>query len=237
MKVSHNVFFIDQNPASTVIEVAGSDGVGKTTVLLQEAVATILPSVWGPWNIGGQQARAALLDCDLRFSLTRLVELMRHRIRSFARLCDEQGNDIENRSSDKIEDSEIEKIIRASLKRLFISKIHSTRELVATIHSLASNMNGTSVKRILIDGIMAFRWMDRMSGGNRSQTQLLSHRGIANAMKGLEMVCSDSIIITKEQSAEWIQEKSQKYTVRRIGHNTQSRFRTFHICDHGVIDM
>ncbi|KAL6187333.1 hypothetical protein ACLB2K_038733 [Fragaria x ananassa] len=63
-----------------VVELAGPSSSAKTQILIQAAVNCILPKEWNGVHYGGLELLVMFIDLDCRFDVTRLSEMLKHRI-------------------------------------------------------------------------------------------------------------------------------------------------------------
>jgi DNA-repair protein XRCC2 len=63
-----------------VYEFYGSEGTGKTELLLNLITSMILPKEWNSLQLNGSNAGVIFIDTDYKFQILRLVNLMEKRI-------------------------------------------------------------------------------------------------------------------------------------------------------------
>ncbi len=143
---------------------------GVTQLLYYITAIAILPSTFSGLAIQGKQSAVVVLDTAGTFDVLRLQQTMQQHI--------EDQTPEEAKSA--IPAGEIEALIRASLQHVHIFRPQSTASLLATIANLPSYLRSTSqhfssdrpLHAIVLDGISAFVWQDRMHEETRRQTHL-----------------------------------------------------------------
>ena len=120
---------------------------------------TILPKDYQNVYVGGQNGAVVLLNTDHHFQIFKLVTLME----MFLVKCTSSDN------KTKLNITEIETLIKDSLKNLFIFTCNSSTELAVTIISLENLLLGnTNVSLLLLDSISAYYWQDSV-GMNKTK--------------------------------------------------------------------
>ncbi|XP_060065741.1 DNA repair protein XRCC2-like [Ylistrum balloti] len=155
-----------------VLEIYGSEGCGKTEMLLHIACSLILPKTWRGWNFGGCGASVVFFDTDYKFSILRLVTLLEKKILAFLNQ-NEQVTTTENLCASFTPNTgDVEILIKDSLKRLIVLQCKSSMQLLATLHSLETKIStNPDICVIMIDSISAFYWLDRCAGGESVTAQ------------------------------------------------------------------
>ncbi|XP_018719672.2 DNA repair protein XRCC2 homolog isoform X1 [Eucalyptus grandis] len=140
--------------AGNVVEIAGPSPSAKTQLLIQTAVSCILPKERNGVHYGGLGHSVLFVDLDCRFDVSRLVEMLRHRI--------VQVNGCSCTADD-------EEILKLSMRRFSYIRCYDSCELLAALKTLHHRLekekesNGIGGHLLMIDSIGAFHWVDRAS--------------------------------------------------------------------------
>lgn len=149
-----------------VVELYGNEGCGKTELLLHIACSLILPKSWKGWSFSGSGASVLFIDTDYKFSILHLVSLLEKRITNVIESNKPTSSSENSNSLPKPNCEEIEKLVKDSLKRLYVLQCKSSLQLLATLHDLETMIsNNPDICVIMIDSISAFYWLDRCNGG------------------------------------------------------------------------
>ncbi|XP_033731897.1 DNA repair protein XRCC2-like [Pecten maximus] len=166
------VLFPEGLKGKDVLELYGSEGCGKTEMLLHIACSLILPKTWRGWNFGGCGASLMFIDTDYKFSILRLVTLLEKKITDFLEQNHQvtfTGNPVTTFNPNS---RDVEILIKESLERLNVLQCKSSIQLLATLHSLESSIStNLDICVIMIDSISAFYWLDRCAGGESVTAQ------------------------------------------------------------------
>ncbi|XP_021378520.1 DNA repair protein XRCC2-like [Mizuhopecten yessoensis] len=155
-----------------VLELYGSEGCGKTEMLLHIACSLILPKTWRGWNFGGCGASLIFIDTDYKFSILRLVTLLEKRITHFVEHNQQVTLSENSEATFNPTSRDIEVVIKESLERLNVLQCKSSLQLLATLHSLEARIStNPDICVIMIDSISAFYWLDRCTGGESVTAQ------------------------------------------------------------------
>lgn len=77
--------------AGEVLEVCGESGSGKTEVVMQAAVVSVLPRLYNGVSYGGNEGGVILMDLDGKFDMHRFMQLLSARITAtHAAICRER---------------------------------------------------------------------------------------------------------------------------------------------------
>jgi hypothetical protein len=68
--------------AGDVLELYGASGSAKTELVYQCVVACVVPASWDGFTLSGQSQACLIIDCDCRFNVPRLRELVCLRLRA-----------------------------------------------------------------------------------------------------------------------------------------------------------
>ena len=170
-----------------VIELYGGEGTGKSETCLHFITRCILPSTWNGVSLNGCDAGVILIDNDYSFSILRLVTLMERFILHKA-----------EETSKVISSEDVEKFIRACLRKLHVSQCSSSTEFVMTVHRLESLVcNEPGIAAIIIDSLSAFYWIDRYNGGDNIQAQEVNMKLAVDGLSKLVNTYSLVLIVTK----------------------------------------
>ncbi|KAL1362065.1 hypothetical protein AAHE18_03G052300 [Arachis hypogaea] len=134
-----------------VIEIFGPSPSAKTQILIQVAINCVLPKEWNGVRYGGFDHSVLFLDLDCRFDISRLSQMLTHRIM--------EGNAIGD--CDKT-------LYDLCMQRFLYARCSNSFEFLQTLKSLHYRLkrekdHGVSVQLLLIDSIGAFHWVDRAS--------------------------------------------------------------------------
>ncbi|XP_056168988.1 DNA repair protein XRCC2 homolog [Syzygium oleosum] len=140
--------------AGNVVEIAGPSPSAKTQILVQAAVSCILPKERNGVHYGGLGHSVLYIDLDCRFDVSRLVEMLRHRI--------VQVNGCSSTADN-------EEILKLSMRQFSYIRCYDSFELLATLKTLhhwlekEKKSDGIGGHFLMIDSIGAFHWVDRAS--------------------------------------------------------------------------
>lgn len=145
--------------AGHVLEILGPSGSAKSELLLQAAVACILPRQLDGISYGGSEGVVMMLDLDCRFDMLRLINVLQLRINE-ARALQGPSNDMEGNSN------EGDDVFTGCLKRFFYIRCYNSFDFLAALKTLHAKIrrlseNGTHPHLLMIDSINAFYWIDR----------------------------------------------------------------------------
>ena len=131
-----------------VVEFCGTEGTGKTELLLYVAAMCILPKSWCDVSLPGRNVDILFISTDYQLDLLRLVTIMKGIALSHGVLTSAQMN--------------CEELITSSLERLHVVNCTSMEELVITLYSLKTFLdNHSNVCALLIDNVATFWWLER----------------------------------------------------------------------------
>lgn len=162
-----------------MFEFYGTEGTGKTELLLNLVTAMILPKEWNSLQLNGLNAGVIFIDTDYKFQILRLVNIMEKRI---VGMTEGKSLDIQEKTSSE----EIENLVKECLKKLMIIRCCSSFQLLVTLHSLESTIsNNPDIASIMIDSISAFYWIDRSNGGENISAQETNMKNIVEILSKL----------------------------------------------------
>ncbi|KAB5587220.1 hypothetical protein PHYPO_G00010590 [Pangasianodon hypophthalmus] len=143
--IDQHIFPVNGGPAQgDVIEFHGVEGSGKTEMLYHILSRCILPTC-----SGGLEVEVVFIDTDYHFDMLRLVSIL------------------ENRLTSSAPESEMEEVVRSSLRRLSVLHCSSSIQLLLTLHYLEGILcSRPALCLLVIDSISAFYWIDRANGGD-----------------------------------------------------------------------
>ena len=148
-----NELFPDGPNSGDFIEICGEEATGKTLLLMQFLVKSLLPTVIEEVNIGGLGIECAFINTDHHFHIIKLVNMMELYLK----------DKLNNPSS-----STIEKIITDSLNNLTLLNCYDSIQLQITLHSLQKILSSnTNINLILLDSLSAYYWQDVLLGGSK----------------------------------------------------------------------
>ena len=152
-----------------VVELCGTEGTGKTEVLLNIAAHCTLPKSWKGRRFPGRSTEVIYISTDYKFDLLRLVSLLEGKIcQGF------QQNSVETPSEDS---GDYKKVITSCLARAHILYCNSSSELITTLQSMKSFLhNHPEVCVLILDNIANFYWVDRCESGSAGITAMAERR-------------------------------------------------------------
>ena len=150
----------------TVLEITSEEpGAGKTHLLYLIVTLAVLPHSHDDISLNGRHSAVVVLDTDERFSIERLVQVMRHYINQQikARNDDDQAPDKEPQHPSE---ASITELISRSLQHIHIFRPQSLASATATLSALPCYLLDPSAHHsatrplhsILIDSLTAFHW-------------------------------------------------------------------------------
>ncbi|KAI5630550.1 DNA repair protein XRCC2, partial [Silurus asotus] len=144
--IDQNVFPVNGGPLQgDVIEFHGVEGSGKTEMLYHLLIRCILPT-----RSGGLEVEVVFVDTDYHFDMLRLVSILESRL-----------------TSSSPPQSEMEEVVRSSLRRLSVLHCSSSVQLLLTLHYLEGVVcSRPALCLLVIDSISAFFWIDHANGGD-----------------------------------------------------------------------
>ncbi|KAJ9062179.1 hypothetical protein DSO57_1013236 [Entomophthora muscae] len=144
-----------------IIELVGPSGSGKSSIMYELIVNTLLPAYWSPESqqedalssnrniaLGGNGKDVIFFDCDMRIHIGRINDILVQSISQKLSTC--------NFSLPEF-DSRIRQLAKACLRKLFIFRPSSPSQLLNTIAGLPI-MNDSDIGLILIDSLTQFYW-------------------------------------------------------------------------------
>ncbi|KAF2536269.1 hypothetical protein F2Q68_00019016 [Brassica cretica] len=170
--------------AGNVVEITGSSPTAKTQILIQAAIACILPKTWNGVHYGGLEKLVLFLDPDCRFDVLRLSDMLKHRLLEAYRMqtssspllmCLRIGNgawwqleESNVKTQDKSKIVYDEELYVSCMKRFLYLRCYDSLELLSTLKTLHYRIRlqeacGSQVGVLMIDSIGAFHWTDRLS--------------------------------------------------------------------------
>lgn len=172
--------------AGHVLELVGPSGSGKSELLLQAAVACILPKQADGITYGGSEGVVMMFDLDCRFDMLRLISTLQLRI-------NEARGGGQGPSKDTAKCSNYgDDVFTGCLKRFFYIRCHSSFHFLAALKTLLAKIKrlvetGLHPHLLMIDSINAFYWIDRAvssatSGGTGVGRTALSLQVVSEAV-------------------------------------------------------
>ncbi|KAJ4878590.1 DNA repair protein XRCC2-like protein [Raphanus sativus] len=207
--------------AGNVVEITGSSPTAKTQILIQAAIACILPKTWNGVHYGGLEKLVLFLDLDCRFDVMRLSDMLKHRLLEANRIGNgawwqlEESSGVKNcrgaqdKSKSKSKIVYDEELYVSCMKRFLYLRCYDSLELLSSLKTLHYRIRlqeacGSQVGVLMIDSIGAFHWTDRLSSSlaldknNRKSLSLTNVvETIVQEMKKLMRVHSLVVIATK----------------------------------------
>ncbi|KAI9881626.1 MAG: hypothetical protein M1830_000191 [Pleopsidium flavum] len=194
-----------------VIELTSATPCSGTTHLLYYIMAvSILPDNYNGIRLQGKGGAVVVLDNLGNFNVQRLYQVIRHYIHNQVRAA--AAADL--RIAEPPEE-DIDALIRSSLHHVHIFRPQSSASLLATLQTLPSYLldsrqhfsGGRVLQAILIDGIGAFVWQDRMDeeiqriDGNPnhnppSNTYIRQYQDLIKTLRAIQQLSTCAIIAT-----------------------------------------
>lgn len=132
-----------------VVEICGVHSAGKTTCCIHAACICLLPQ-----ELGGLERGVLYIDCDGKFDLFRLVQILEFEIESRLEKRDERMNDCLNCNSIA---NDLESIFKKCLGRMFLVKCWNSLQLLATTFYINSNFEKMIVRISLLLSLSTLR--------------------------------------------------------------------------------
>ena len=138
-----------------VMELSGPPGSGKSTFLLAIVASCLMPKLFTlggkKVNFDGPELSVLYIDCDIKFSVMRLVSLLEHIILDRLLSLNNSSYDPNIIAADMIEES---------LKRFSFVTSKSSNELLAILKRVEYFVKkGLPIQLICIDSISAYQWL------------------------------------------------------------------------------
>jgi len=169
-------------PKAPVIELTSASPCSGTTHLLYYIIAvSILPGVYNDIRLQGKSGAVVVLDALGHFDVLRLRQVMRHYIHDRVPAAAAEA------PLSKLLEEDIDSLIRSSLQHVHVFRPQSSASLITTIQNLPSYLldsgqhfsSGRVLQGVLLDGVSAFVWQDRMD--NDIQRIESNHNDASNA--------------------------------------------------------
>ena len=149
----------------SVVELFGAESCGKTEIILNLVVNTILPVKWKNVNIGGLNSAVILIDNEFKFPFMRLMAVIEERFVKYTR-GENPSLDLEDCKSFALE----------TLENFVILNCRSSKEFLITLYSIEKLLKSYPNAILLcIENISSFGIIDAMSdekNNYRTQTQI-----------------------------------------------------------------
>ena len=143
--------------APCIVEIAGSEGVGKTELLINIAINSIIPKQWQGCILNGNEVEVIYIDADCKLSLLRLRTILESKIRAAFLEHNKMNPLLSPLASD-----DIDTLLQLCLQRLYIIQCRTASELVYSLFSLKDMFTvQPDIQLLLIDGLMAYHWVER----------------------------------------------------------------------------
>ena len=149
----------------TVVELFGAESCGKTEIILNLVVNTILPVKWKNVNIGGLNSGVILIDNEFKFPFMRLMAVIEERFVKYTR---------GEKASLALEDCK--SFALEALENFVILNCRSSKEFLVTLYSIEKLLKSYPNAILLcIENISSFGIIDAVSDEKniyRTQTQI-----------------------------------------------------------------
>ncbi|RDD46090.1 DNA repair protein XRCC2 [Trichoplax sp. H2] len=192
-----------------VVEFYGSEGCGKTEMLLHLMIKCIMPDNFRGIAMNGRSMSVVYIDCDYHFNLLRLMSILEQR---YCKAC--QGS-----NATMVKHSE--EFIRKCLERFYIIRCDTIHQLITSLHLLEYSISSNpDIGIMLIDGIGSFYWQDKFS----------SSSGVDQLCKIVKYLCDEhNLIVLATKSAIRKQfENSRLANKSRLRNDIASNYNSTH---------
>ena len=159
-----------------VVELCGSEGSGKSEILLNVTAHCVLPKSWKTGRLPGRNVEVVYISTDYKLDLLRLVAILEGKV------CgDNPGH--HSRSKDAVGTSEYRKLIKFCLSRVHVLYCNSSTELVIVLHSLKTFLHThPEVCALVLDNVASYYWVDRCEsvrgGGGGGVSEYRQHQWV-----------------------------------------------------------
>lgn len=154
-----------------MVELCGTEGSGKTELLLNITARCVLPKFWKDKLLPGRNVEVVYVSTDYKLDLLRLVAILEGAV---GKACDVQNHkDTTEHLNGKDErvTSEYRELIELCLSRVHVLYCNSTTELVTAFQSLKTFLrNHSDVCVLMLDNVASYYWADRSESGRVSTT-------------------------------------------------------------------
>jgi energy-coupling factor transporter ATP-binding protein EcfA2 len=147
--------------------IQGMRGCGKSELLYAIAVQCVLPREWCHIYVGGEEKSILFIDCDLKFNLSRILQLIKSRFLYAAKQQTQQQQQQQTPILlPPVDADAVETVIRASLQRLHVIQPQSSFEFQVTLSGLVTNRSNFfrmhDVRILMIDTLDShYYWVSR----------------------------------------------------------------------------
>ncbi|XP_012555096.1 DNA repair protein XRCC2 isoform X1 [Hydra vulgaris] len=143
--------FFKQKDDIFFAEFAGNESCGKTELMLNSIVNTIMPKEWNNLCIKGMNYTAIVIDLAYKFPAIRLITLLENRIKLFS-----ESNNCE---------LDIDCFVKDCLSRFYKFVCNSTSDFINVLSYIPQFVNeNPGVCLVAIDNIEVFYWIDKVKG-------------------------------------------------------------------------
>jgi len=163
----------------TVLEITSEEpGAGKTHLLYLIVAVAVLPHSHDEIGLNGKHSAVVVFDTDERFSVERLVQVMRHYIDRQTKMRNSEDQEPAEERQHQPSEASITELISNSLQHVHIFRPQSLDSATATLSSLPSyllnpsNHHSTSrpLHSIIIDSLTTFHWPARAASSSSSSS-------------------------------------------------------------------
>lgn len=142
-------FFSQLSPdglkSGDVIEFCGTEGTGKSEILLNIVIRCVLPKTFDGRNLG-KETDIVYISTDHKFDIQRLTGLLENQISQCVSLDDPQHKEL----------------VLSSLARVHVVHCNTSSELTLSLQYLKSFLHHQSnVSGLVLDNVASYYWMDR----------------------------------------------------------------------------
>lgn len=173
------------------VEITGECGIGKTSVLLDFVVNSILPKTYHNINIPGNDIEVILINTDHHFNIGTIANLIEFKLKLYLKV------------------NPTISIVEACLKKITLLNCYSSDQLKFTFLNLEYILQeNKEIRLVAIDSICSYYWMDRIDLGFVSFNHYCStiRTALTNIVNDFNIVT----IYTTVQLATQSQEKYKK---------------------------
>ncbi|GAB4855319.1 hypothetical protein Ancab_023938 [Ancistrocladus abbreviatus] len=181
--------------AGNVVEIVGPSPSAKTHILMEVAVNSILPKEWKGVYYGGLERAVMFIDLDCRFDILRLLQLLKHKIKTAAgsgrEVIDEhqEGNVWSCARKKELNGDHDKELIEICLQRFIYIRCYDSFEFLATLKSLYCQLQKTMTE---LGTIVHFLMIDRKTLSLQSVTE-----AVVNELRNFLLVHPVLLLATK----------------------------------------
>lgn len=177
-----------------IVEFSGTEGTGKSEILLNITVRCILPKICQGRKLG-REVEVIFISTDHKFDLQRLTTLIESHLSTCWHTPVVQGQ--------SIPDPEYRKLVMSCLARVYVVHCNTSNELTLTFEYMKTFLhNHSQVCALMLDNVAAYYWLDR-DKSEGAQNHWIS--SLHELIKGYHLVvfASKPLLFHKAASKSW----------------------------------